>query len=72
MAEPADCTKRILDKLDNLASEVSDLRVQVARVETKLESNPPAKPGLVRDGGITISGGAVGAAVLALIQHFAK
>lgn len=66
------CTERILNKLDDLAREVSDLRVQVAKLEARLENNPPAKPGLVRDGGITISGGAVGAAILALIQHFAK
>ena len=65
------CTERILNKLDDLAREVSDLRVQLAKLEARLE-NPTAKPGLVRDGGITISGGAVGAAILALIQHFAK
>ena len=65
------CTERILNKLDDLAREVSDLRVQVAKLEARLE-NPTAKPGLVRDSGITISGGAVGAAILALIQHFAK
>ena len=65
------CTERILNKLDDLAREVSDLRVQVAKLEARIE-NPTAKPGLVRAGGLTISGGAVGAAILALIQHFAK
>jgi hypothetical protein len=66
------CTERILNKLDDLAREVSDLRVQVAKLEARLENPVAAKPGIVRDGGITISGGAVGAAILALIQHFAK
>lgn len=63
------CTERILNKLDDLAREVSDLRVQVAKLEARIET---PKSGLVRDGGITLSGGAVGAIVTALIGHFVK
>ena len=63
---------RILALLDNLIEDVGDLRVAVARLEERLANSPAAKPGLVRDGGITISGGAIGAAVLFLIQHLAK
>ncbi len=59
--------KRILDKLDALAEDVTDLKVSVARLEEKTGT----KPGLVRDGTITVSGGAIGAALLAILQHFA-
>lgn len=64
---------RILDKLDSLAGEVSDLRVAVARLEARAETPPPAsRPGIVRDGSMTAAGGALGAAIAALISHFAK
>jgi hypothetical protein len=65
-----DSNARVLALLDNLIEDVGDLRVAVARLEERVATMAP-KPGLIRDGGITISGGAVGAAVLALVQHFA-
>lgn len=65
--------ERVLNKLDELADEVGDLRVSVARLETRLEQPAPAsKPGLVRDGSMTAAGGALGAALAALLAHFAK
>jgi hypothetical protein len=71
MGDPSRCPQqRILDKLDEMASDITDLKVSVAKLETRHESAPKAS--LARDGGITISGGAVGAALLALLQHFVK
>lgn len=58
--------QRLESKIDALAGAVADLRVAVARLE---ERQP--KPGLARDGALTISGSALGGAILFLIQHFA-
>jgi hypothetical protein len=63
--------ERVLEKLDALASEVSDLRVAVARLDERSNITVP-KPGLARDGGITISGGAIGAVLAFALQHFTK
>ncbi len=62
---------RILDKLDELADEVGKLQIAVARLEERLPAAVAPKS-LARDGGITISGGAVGAALAFLAQHFVK
>jgi hypothetical protein len=71
VTNPGGCPQqRILDKLDEMATDITDLKVSVAKLETRLESAP--KSSLTRDGGITVSGGAVGAALLALLQHFVK
>lgn len=59
--------ERILDKLDALAGEVSDLKVQVAKLETRLDQAAP-KPSLVRDGTMTGLGGAIGAALAAFFS----
>ena len=63
---------RILDKLDELTAEVGKLQIAVARLEERLPAAVAPKSGLARDGGITISGGAVGAALAFLAQHFVK
>jgi hypothetical protein len=60
--------QRLEDKIDSLAEMVADLRVAVARVEERQAVQAP-KPGLVRDGAITLSGSALGGAILFLIQH---
>ena len=61
---------RVLNKLDDLAEAVGALQVAVARLEERLPAVAPKS--LARDGGITISGGAVGAALAFLAQHFVK
>jgi hypothetical protein len=43
----------------------------LARLEERVENLPTAKPGLVRDGGLTLSSGAIGAIIAALVNHFA-
>lgn len=60
---------RLEAKIDALAGMVADLRVAVARVEERQAQASP-KPGLARDGALTISGSALGGAILFLIQHF--
>jgi hypothetical protein len=71
VADEAPVSSRVLDKLDDLAGEVTEVKVAIARLETKLEHLAP-KSGLARDGAITVSGGAIGSALLFLIQHLAK
>lgn len=60
--------QRLEDKIDALAGMVADLRVAVARVEER-QGHAAPKPGLARDGALTISGSALGGAILFLIQH---
>ncbi len=67
-----DDVERILNKLDALEAAVGGLQVAVARLEERLPAAVAPKSGLARDGGITISGGAVGAALAFLAQHFVK
>ena len=59
--------ERILAKLDQLASGLSDLRVAVARLEERVTAAaPPSKSkAAARDGGLTALGGAIGAAIVA-------
>lgn len=68
---PAETDPRVLRLLDDLIEDVGNLRVAVARLEEKVGALSP-KPTLARDGGLTVSSGALGAIVLAVIQHFAK
>jgi hypothetical protein len=65
-------TDRILEKLDELEGRVVALQVQVAKLEVRLETAAAPKASLVRDGTITVSGGAFGALVDAVLAHFAK
>lgn len=62
---------RLEEKIDALGLMVSDLRVAVARVEERQAQLTPTKPGLARDGALTVSGSAIGGAILFLIQHLA-
>ncbi len=63
--------ERILDKLDELSDAVGKLQIAVARLEERLPAAVAPKS-LARDGGITISGGAVGAALAFVAQHLIK
>lgn len=65
--------ERVLDKLDELSGGLADLRVAVGKLEARLDASaPPSKPGLVRDSGLAGAGGAFGAALAALFNHFAR
>lgn len=59
--------QRLEAKIDAQALLLADLRVAVARIE---ERQGGTKPGLARDGALTISGSALGGAILFLLQHF--
>lgn len=63
---------KIEKKLDLIEDRHSLLSERVARLEVKLEGMTPPKAGLLRDGGIGISGGAVAAIIAALAQHWTK
>jgi len=60
---------RVLNAIDAVKDDVSDLRVAVARIEATLAAQTP-KSGLARDGALTISGSALGGAILFVLQHF--
>lgn len=55
---------RILEKLDALAESLSDVRERLARLEAREPSPPSARASA---GGVA-AGGAVGAAVVTLVQ----
>lgn len=65
-------SRRLLDAVDNLHDDVADLRVAVARIEATLAAQAAHAPksGLARDGALTISGSALGGAILFVLQHF--
>ena len=60
---------RILAKLDELSSEVADLRVSVARLEERVDQRPP-RSGKSGGRGSVAAGGLLGAALGGLISHF--
>jgi len=62
----------IESKLDLIEDRHAAVSERLARVEVKLETLEPNKPAsLARDSGLTLSSGAVGAAIAAIVQHFA-
>jgi hypothetical protein len=72
-SDDAPTSSRVLNKLDDLSGEVANLRVAMARIEATLAAQAAHTPkgGLARDGAITVSGGAIGSAILFLVQHLA-
>jgi hypothetical protein len=68
--EEAPRSGRVLDAINEVTRDVADLRVAVARIEATLAAQAPAKSGLARDGALTISGSALGGAILFVLQHF--
>lgn len=62
---------RVYDKVDAIQGDVADLRVAVARIEATLAAQAAHAPkaGLARDGALTISGSALGGAILFVLQH---
>jgi hypothetical protein len=68
-ADEAPRSGRVLDAIDAVKGDVADLRVAVARIEATLAAQSP-KSGLARDGALTISGSALGGAILFVLQHF--
>lgn len=82
-----DVEKELLDQLRELRIQIGGLAgqvnknegtlaalvVQVAQVEMKVDALPQEKKtGVLRDGGLTLSGGAVAAVISFLAQHWAK
>ena len=63
----------LLDELRGIRSELQETRTEVLQRLTSLEERAPSKGRqLARDGGLTISGGALGAIVAALAQAFVR
>lgn len=71
-SDDAPTSTRVLDTLENVKDDVADLRVAVARIEATLAAQNAHAPktGLARDGALTISGSALGGAILFVLQHF--
>ncbi len=61
----------LLDELRAIRYELQETRTEVLQRLTALEERAPSKSRqLARDGGLTISGGALGAIVAAVAQAF--
>lgn len=61
---------KIEKKLDLIEERHTQLSERVIRLEVKLENISPPKSGLLRDGGIGLSSGAVAAIISFFAQHW--
>lgn len=69
----ADVQELLLTELRSVRTELTELRVDVAHLEERVEALAPNRGRqLVRDGGLTISGATLGAIIAAVAQVWLK